>query len=174
VTPVGAFDQRSVESRTDVLVYTTSVLDRDWDVAGPVELVLHAATDVVDTDWTAKLVDVHPDGTAINVCDGIVRARHRGSFEEPTLLEIGKVYAYRVILGATAMRFRAGHAIRLEISSSNFPNYDVNMNRGISNHMMDPLDVAIATQVVLHDRENPSHLRLWVLGGPHASSQTSC
>ena len=79
VAPIGAFDQRSVESRNDVLVYTSPPLKADCDVVGAVELILHAASDAVDTDWTAKLVDVHPDGAAINICDGILRARYRES-----------------------------------------------------------------------------------------------
>jgi putative CocE/NonD family hydrolase len=164
IAPIGAFDQRKVESRTDVLVYTTALLQNDCDVVGPVELILYAATDVPDTDWTAKLVDVHPDGRAINVCDGIIRARYRNSLEEPTLLEVGKVYEYRISIGATATRFRAGHAIRLEISSSNFPNYDVNLNRGSSSHLVDLLDATVATQVVLHNLAYPSHLKLMVRG----------
>ena len=122
VAPVGAFDQQSIEIRNDVLVYTSAPLASACDVVGPVELVLHAATDGPDTDWTAKLVDVHPDGRAINVCDGIIRARYRNSLSEPALLEPGIAYEYRIHLGATATRFSRGHCIRLRDLQLEFPN----------------------------------------------------
>lgn len=164
IAPVGAYDQRTVESRSDVLVYTSAVLREDYDVVGPVELILHAATDAPDTDWTAKLVDVHPDGTAINICDGIIRARYRQSLEEPALLESGRIYEYAISMASTATRFRAGHAIRLEVSSSNFPCYDVNLNLGKSSHLSHPFDGVIATQSVFHDRPHPSRLKLKTRG----------
>jgi putative CocE/NonD family hydrolase len=160
IAPVGAYDQRSVEARADVLVYTTTPLEAEWAIVGPVELALYASTDAPDTDWTAKLVDVHPDGRAINICDGIVRARFRDSLQHPTLLEISRVYLYSISLGATAIEIRPGHAIRLEISSSSFPNYDVNLNRGSSGRLLDPLDGVPATQTVWHDERHRSHLVL--------------
>jgi uncharacterized protein len=168
IAPIGIYDQRSVEARPDVLVYTTSALETDCTIAGAIELDRYATTDATDTDWTAKLVDVHPDGAALNVCDGIVRARFRDSLERPVLLEAGKVYQYAISLGATAIQFKSGHAIRLEISSSSFPNYDVNLNREASG--LDPLEGVPATQIVWHDRERPSHLALpvrgaWLNGG---------
>lgn len=164
IAPVGAFDQRQVESRSDVLVYTTPVLGGDCDVVGPVVLTLQAATDARDTDWTAKLVDVYPDGTAINVCDGILRARYSNSLVEPSLVEQGAVIEYRIELGSTAMRFAAGHAIRLEVSSSNFPTFDINLNLEESNYLADPLDGVVATQVVVHNRMHASRLTLMVRG----------
>lgn len=164
LAPVGVFDQRRVESRTDVLTYTSGSFAEDCDVVGPVDVVLHAATDAVDTDWTAKLVDVHPNGSAMNICDGIVRARYRESLEQPRLIEPGQVYEFRISLASTAMRILAGHRLRLEISSSNFPNYDVNSNTGVSAHRSAKLDAVVATQIVYHDSERPSRLRLLVRG----------
>ncbi len=165
VAPVGAFDQQSIEIRNDVLVYTSAPLASACDVVGPVELVLHAATDGPDTDWTAKLVDVHPDGRAINVCDGIIRARYRDSLSEPALLEPGIAYEYRIHLGATATRFSRGHCIRLEISSSNFPTYDVNFNTGCRGCDADPWTMRLATQMVLHDGAHASRLVLALSDG---------
>jgi putative CocE/NonD family hydrolase len=162
IAPVGVYDQRSVEARPDVVVYTTSALETDCIIAGPIKLALYSTTDATDTDWTAKLVDVHPDGVALNVCDGIVRARFRDSLEHPTLLESGTVYLYTISLGATAIQIKGGHAIRLEISSSSFPSYDVNPNSGATG--LDPLEGAPATQIVWHDREHPSHLILSIQG----------
>jgi putative CocE/NonD family hydrolase len=166
VTPVGAFDQRSNEIRNDVLVYTTDILDRDTHVAGPVAVTLHAATDAPDTDWTAKLVDVHPDGRAINLCDGIVRARFRKGLDAPAPLDDGEVCAYTIDLAATANRFAAGHRIRLEISSSSFPAYDVNDNSGRGGCRAEPFAGRTATQVVFHDRARPSRLKLMVTDAP--------
>jgi putative CocE/NonD family hydrolase len=165
IAPVGSFDQRDVEIRNDVLVYTSAWLEKDCDVVGPVEVVLFAATDACDTDWTAKLVDLHPDGCAMNICDGILRARYRDSLERPVPVTPGKVHEYRISLVATAMRFAAGHAIRLEISSSNFPAYEVNPNTGRRAIDSDPLDARVATQVVFHDGGRPSRLRLSVAQG---------
>lgn len=166
LTPVGVYDQRRVESRTDVLTYTCGPFIEGCDVVGPVEVVLYAASDAADTDWTAKLVDVRPDGSAMNICDGIIRARYRASLERPSLIEPGDVYQYRISLASTAMRMLAGHRLRLEISSSNFPNYDVNPNTGLGAHRAAKLDTVIATQIVYHDSERPSHLRLLVRGMP--------
>jgi putative CocE/NonD family hydrolase len=167
VAPIGVFDQRSVEIRNDVLVYTSAKLEEDCDVIGPLDLVLFAASDAVDTDWTAKLVDVHPDGSALNVCDGIIRARYRRSLECSTLIEPEKVYQYRISLRAIAMRFAAGLAMRLEISSSSFPAYNVNPNTGGRMATTDPLDARLATQLVFHDRHRQSRLRLMLAEGCH-------
>jgi len=168
VAPVGAFDQRGVELRNDVLVYTSSPLYADCDVVGAVELVLHAASDAPDTDWTAKLVDVHPDGAAINICDGILRARYRESLALPKPLLPGDIHQYRISLGATAMRFKAGHAIRLEVSSSNFPCYDANPNTGGRLATEEPIDARLATQIVYHQPDRESRLILTV--GPSRPS----
>src|SRR5262249_30312478 len=127
---MGPRDRRPLERRDDVLVYSTAPLERAVEVTGPVELVLYATTSAVDTDFTATLVDVHPNGQAIMITQGIVRARSRQSLEQPTLVEPGRVYEYRLSLWETSNTFTAGHGIRVEISSSNFPNFDRNLNSG--------------------------------------------
>ena len=157
----GPYDQRPVEARSDVLCYTSEPLSTDMDVTGPITIVLFAATDGRDTDWTAKLVDVAPSGYAMNLCDGIVRARYREGMAEPTLLEPGKVYRYEITVGATSNVFRAGHRIRLEISSSNFPCYDRNLNTG--NDLAHDTAMRAAAQTVLHAHTYPSHLRLPII-----------
>jgi uncharacterized protein len=161
IVPWGPYDQRDVEMRPDVLCYTSEVLDRDLEVTGPITLVLYAETDGPDTDWTGKLVDVWPSGYAMNLCDGIVRARYRESLSQPTLLEPGKVYRYEIDLGVTGNVFRRGHRIRLEVSSSNFPRFDRNLNTGSA----DPKDktLRVARQTIWHSRTYPSHVVLPVI-----------
>ena len=126
----GPRDQRPVEERDDILVYTSAPLTEPMEVTGPVEAILYAATDGRDTDWTAKLVAVVPDGRALNVCDGIMRARYRNTLTRAELLEPGRVYEYRIQLGSTSYLFAPGYRIRLEVSSSNFPRFDRNLNTG--------------------------------------------
>ena len=128
--PWGPMDQRPVEQRKDVLVYTTRPLRHDLEVVGPVQAVLFVATSARDTDFTAKLVDVFPDGTALNLTDGILRLRYRNSLEKPEPATPGEVYRVAIDAGVTGNVFRAGHRIRLEISSSNFPRFDRNANTG--------------------------------------------
>ena len=153
VFEVGAQDQRAVEGRGDVLVYTSAPLDRDIEVVGNVTLDLWAATSASDTHWTAKLVDVHPDGQAINVCDGILRASFMESLESPSPIARGEAVRYRVDAGPTAMMFGKGHRIRLEVSSSNFPAFARYDGDGL----------APAMQTVLHDAGRPSALGLPVV-----------
>jgi hypothetical protein len=160
VAPIGPFDQTAAEIRNDVLVYSTPPLERDTEVTGTVWLVLHAATDAVDTDWTAKLVDVDQQGTPINLTDGIVRARFRDSLEQPTALEPRRVYEYRIRVGSTSNLFRRGHRIRLEVASSNFPAHDINLNTGQRVGEGTLLDARPATQAVFHDGTRPSRLLL--------------
>jgi putative CocE/NonD family hydrolase len=126
----GARDQRGVESRADVLTYTSDPLDRDMRVTGPVSVRLWAATTARDTDFAAKLVDVAPDGLAMNLTDGIVRARYRNGQSQQDLVEPGSVTQYTIDLDATSNVFKRGHRIRLEVSSSNFPRFDANPNTG--------------------------------------------
>jgi uncharacterized protein len=159
----GPWDQREVEQRDDVLVYTSAPLTEPLTVAGPVRVRLQAATDGPDTDWTAKLVDVYPDGQAINLCDGILRARYRGSRQTPELLTPGEVYAYEIDLVATANEFPVGHRLRLEISSSNFPRFDRNTNTG--GEIATERDWRVAVQRVFHSAAYPSWLELSVLPG---------
>jgi uncharacterized protein len=159
----GPRDQREVERRHDVLSYTSEPLPEPLTVIGPVELVLHASSSALDTDFTAKLVDVAPDGTAHNLADGILRARYRDSLSEPVLLEPGTVYELRIDLVATANVFAAGHRIRLDVSSSNFPRFDRNTNTGgtIAEDGID--DVVQAVNRVHHTRAHPSRLVLPVI-----------
>ena len=159
--PQGAYDQTPVESREDVLVYTTPPFTEDVDVTGPVLVTLYAASSAVDTDFTAKLVDVHPSGFAQNLTDGIIRARYRQSTAHPEPIEPGKVYAYTIDLGATSNVFKAGHRIRLEISSSNFPRFDRNPNTGGA--LATETELLPALQTIHHDGMYPSHVTLPII-----------
>ena len=161
IVPWGPQDQRPVEMRSDVLCYTSDVLETDLEVTGPVKAVLYAATDCGDTDWTAKLVDVSPTGYAMNLCDGILRARFREGFTSPSLLEPGSVYAFEIDLGVTGNVFNKGHRIRLEISSSNFPRFDRNLNTGRA--LGSETEMRQANQTVHHSRAYPSHIVLPVI-----------
>ena len=161
VVPWGPHDQRPAEMRGDVLCYTSDPLSGDLQVIGPIEVVLFAATDGLDTDWTAKLVDVFPNGYAMNLCDGIVRARYRESRETPSLLEAGTIYVYRIEVGVTGNVFQVGHRLRLEISSSNFPRFDRNPNTG-NTYGVDA-QLRVAHQTVHHSADHPSHVRIPVI-----------
>ena len=161
IVPWGPYDQRPVEMRTDVLCYTSGSLEDDIEVTGPIRLVLYAATDGPDTDWTAKLVDVAPSGYAMNLCDGILRARFRESLSQPKLIESGAVLEYTVDLGVTGNVFRRGHRIRLEVSSSNFPRFDRNLNTG--GDMITETTTRAAQQTIHHSDEHPSHMVLPVV-----------
>jgi hypothetical protein len=157
----GVQDQRPIEARADVLVYTSAPLERDTEVTGHVSVTLWAATSASDTDWTAALVDVHADGSAYNVCDGILRARYRDSLEKTSLIHPGEVYQYQIDLGPTSMLFRKGHCIRLAISSSNFPAYARNLNTGGDPNAES--EARPALQTVLHDAAHPSCLLLPIM-----------
>jgi putative CocE/NonD family hydrolase len=157
---LGARDQREVEARPDVLVYTTAPLERDVEVTGAVRLVLHAASSAPDTDWTAKLVDVYPDGRALGVTDGILRARYRDGLDRERLLEPGRPERFEIAVGSTSMLFRRGHRIRLEVASSNFPRFDRNPGTGGDGARATASDLRTARQHVFGDAERPSHLEL--------------
>ena len=159
--PAGPYDQREIEGRSDVLVFSTEILEAPVEVTGHVKLVLFASSDAPNTDFSAKLVDVHPTGYAQNLCDGIVRATHRESDTSPSLIEPGKIYRYEFDLGVTSNLFHAGHRIRLEVSSSNFPRFDRNPNTG--HPFAQDAELAIAKQIVYHDKEYPSHLILPII-----------
>jgi len=147
--------------RSDVLVYTSDVLDREAEVTGPVRVVLYASSDAVDTDFAAKLIDVYPDGRSINVAEGILRARYRESLSQPKVLEPGKVYELTIEMPGTSNVFLPGHRIRLNITSSHFPQFDRNPNTG------DPFgmtaNMVVANQTVYHSVTQPSHLVLPVI-----------
>jgi putative CocE/NonD family hydrolase len=156
--PGGVYDQRPVEARHDVLVYTSAPLAREMEVTGPVRVHLWAATSAPDTDFTAKLVDVHPDGSAYNLADGIIRTRYRESRAVPSPLQPGKAVALSIDLGATSNLFKAGHRIRLEVSSSNFPRFNRNPNTGAP--LASGSEMIAATQTVLHNESHASRVIL--------------
>jgi len=164
VAPVGPFSQAEIEQRADVLVYSTPVLDQAVEVTGPITLTLYAATTAVDTDWTGKLVDVYPDGRAINLNNGIIRASFRDSLEKPTPIQPGTVYEYKINIWPTSNVFLPGHRIRLEVSSSNFPHYDRNPNTGHPFGV--DAEVRPADQIVYHDPAHPSVLTLPLVPNP--------
>ena len=159
--PPGPRDQSQVEARQDVLVYSTPPLEQDVEVTGPVTLDLFAKSSAVDTDFTGKLVDVGPDGKAINVTEGILRVVYREGMNEPKPIEPGKVYEYKIDLWSTSNVFLKGHKMRVEVSSSNFPRFDRNLNTGKS--AADSAAFVKATNTILHDSEHPSALVLPVV-----------
>ncbi len=157
----GAFDQRPVEARDDVLVYSTPELKEDLEVTGPVSVELYASSSAVDTDFTAKLVDVWPNGYAQNLTDGILRARYRNSPERAEFMNPGEIYKLHVDLWATSNVFLKGHRVRLEISSSNFPRFDRNLNTGEDAGHATRL--VKATNTIYHDPKHPSAVILAVI-----------
>jgi uncharacterized protein len=160
---MGPRDQRAVELRDEVLVYSTSVLDRPVEVTGPIELRLFVASSACDTDFTGKLVDVYPDGRAMILTEGILRARYRNSFTAPELLEPDAVYELCLDLWATANVFLPGHRIRLEVSSSNFPRFDRNSNTGGEIASEAASQYRPAINRIFHDVAHPSRLILPII-----------
>jgi putative CocE/NonD family hydrolase len=158
--PAGPFDQTEIERRSDVLVFTSDVLSENLEVTGPVQAVLYAASSAEDTDFTAKLVDVYPDGKAMNICDGIIRARYRNG-GKAELIEADKTYRYEIDLWPTSNSFLKGHRLRVEISSSNFPRFDRNPNTG--HKFGADAELVKANQKVYHDKLYPSHIVLPVI-----------
>ncbi len=154
----GVRDQRPVEQRSDVLVYTSAPFSRDMEAAGSVVVHLFASSDARDTDWTAKVLDVAPDGYAMNLTDAILRARYRQSFEHPERLTPGQVYEFVINVGYTDDIFSKGHRLRLEISSSNFPAYDRNTNTG--NQPERDSQFKVAHQTICHGPQHASYLEL--------------
>ena len=151
-------DQTPLDGRQDILVYQTAQLEQDVRVIGSVTLKLWAASSAPDTDFTAKLIDVHPDGVAVNLSYGIMRARYRDGYDSPTLILPGLPYKYTVRMMPAGVLFRRGHRIRLDVSSSDFPNFDRNHNTGAD--FWSDAELRVASQTVLHDREHPSRLIL--------------
>ena len=158
---IGVQDQRPVEERNDVLVYTSDPLEQPLEITGPVTVALWASSSTVDTDFTAKLVDVHPNGYAQNLLDGIIRARYRESASAPKLMESGKPYLFTIDLWATSHVFLPGHSLRLEIASSNFPRFDRNLNTG--EEQATGTRWQTAAQTIFHDQRYPSHILLPVI-----------
>ena len=177
LTGRGGFDQRTrpdtvaadppygpLEERNDVLVFRTPPLEEDVEIVGPIRVTVYGSTDGPDTDFTAKLIDEHPptegfpEGAAINLADSICRGRYRGYREEPDLLEPGTVYEFEMEPYPTANVFKAGHRIRLDVSSSNYPRYDVNPNTG--GPLYGDRESRVARNTVHHDAAHPTHVEL--------------
>jgi putative CocE/NonD family hydrolase len=162
--PPGPQDQRLIEQRPDVLVYSTPPLKEDVEVTGPIKVTLYAASSARDTDWTAKLNDVNPDGTSMLISYGIQRARYRISEAKPELIKPHKVYKYTIEVWPTSNLFKAGHQIRLEISSSNFPMFDRNPNTG--GRFGKDTRLKVAEQTVYHDGKRASSITLPIMRTP--------
>jgi putative CocE/NonD family hydrolase len=157
----GPMDQSFVEKRSDVVCYTTPELEEDMEVTGPVEAHVFATTTARDTDFTAKLVDVHPDGRSYNVAEGILRGRYRKSIFEPEFLNPGEIVKFIINMGNTSVLFSRGHRLRVDISSSNFPAFDRNMNTG--SPIGEDAQATKATQSIYHQPGYASYLDLPVI-----------
>lgn len=161
IIPVGVKDQREIEARRDVLVYTGDLLEKPVEVTGPIKVVLYASSSAPDTDFTAKLVDVRPDGYAQNIADGIIRARYRESAMTPKRITKGEVVEFTIDLWATSHVFLPGHRLRVEVASSNFPRFDRNLNTGGDQATETRWEVA--DQTVFHEQQFRSHILLPVI-----------
>lgn len=158
----GAFDQRGLEARADVLVYTSEPFAEDTELSGPIVPVLYVSSDAPDTDFTVKVLDVLPDGTAFNLDETIQRARYREGYDKPTvLMEPGRVYELKLQPLTTSNTFRAGHRLRIEVSSSNFPRFDRNLNTGGNNY--DEAAFRLARNSVHHSKRYPSRVVVTVV-----------
>jgi putative CocE/NonD family hydrolase len=158
----GPYDQRATEARDDVLVYTGEALEQDMEITGPVTLKLYAASSAPDTDFVARLCDLYPDGRSINITEGVIRARfHERAWQRPQLIEPGRLYEYTVELHPTSMVFKRGHRLRLQVTSSNFPLWDRNLNTGAP--LATGAEFQKAAQTIYHDAAHPSHLILPVI-----------
>jgi hypothetical protein len=159
----GPDDYSAIERRDDVLVYVTEPLSQDIEVTGPIRVDLYASSSAPDTDFTAKLVDIWPNGFTQRLCDGIVRTRFRNGMDHPSLIEPGKIYHYSIDCWNTSQVFKTGHRIGLEISSSAFPKYDRNLNTGAP--LGKTVEMIVAEQRIYHDEEHPSAIILPLI--PH-------
>jgi putative CocE/NonD family hydrolase len=170
-TLAGPKDQRAIENRKDILVYTSQPLNQSLAIAGPVKMKLFASTDGPDTDWVVKLVDVYPDGFAMNIAEGILRARYRKGTDKMELLKPGEVYEFEIDLVGTANVFLPGHRIRVDVTSSHYPQFDRNPNTG------DPFGsssrVRIAKQTIFHTAQRSSHIVLPVVPVPKGKPQSA-
>ncbi|HEV3071747.1 MAG TPA: CocE/NonD family hydrolase [Solirubrobacteraceae bacterium] len=164
-TNAGPLDQRPLEGRGDVLLYTSEPLADDLEVTGPLSLTLHAATSASDADWVAKLCDVEPDGFSRILAEGVLRARFRGGCERERLIEPGRPYEYEIDLKATSNVFLRGHRIRLLLTSSSFPRFDRNAGTGGPPGEISEEDLRVAQQTIYHDAARASSLSLPVVRG---------
>ena len=154
----GSFDQQQMETRNDILVYSTSPLEEGVEVSGFIECTLYVSSDAKDTDFTLKLIDVHPDGRAYNLDETIQRVRYREGYDKEVFMEEGEVYKVELSALATSNYFKKGHQIRIEVSSSNFPRFERNLNTGGNNY--DESEGVVARNSVHHSVEYPSQIRL--------------
>ena len=157
----GAFDQSTIEMRNDVLVYTTAPVTKTIELAGPVKVSLYLSSDRKDTDLTLKLLDVYPDGRAYNLDENIERVRWRDGWDKPVFMEPGHVYKVDIGPLQTSNAFLPGHRIRVEVTSSNFPRFDRNLNTGGNNY--DEKDPLVAHNVIHHGPQYPSVIVLPVV-----------
>jgi putative CocE/NonD family hydrolase len=161
----GAFDQRKMEARPDILVYTSAPLREALEVSGPIEATLYVSSDARDTDITVKLLDVYPDGSAYNLDETIQRLRWRDGYDKPPVwMEKGKVVKVALQPMTTSNSFEAGHRIRIEVTSSNFPRFDRNLNTGGRNY--DEAEGVVAHNAVHHSRQYPSQIAVTVVRRP--------
>jgi putative CocE/NonD family hydrolase len=157
----GSFDQQQIEAREDILIYTTPPLDEGVEITGFIESTLYVSSDVKDTDFTVKLIDVYPDGRAYNLDETIQRARYREGYDREVFMEEGEIYRLEMSPMATSNYFEKGHRIRIEISSSNFPRFERNLNTGGNN--FDETQGVIARNKIHHSRDYPSQIRLPII-----------
>ena len=168
----GSFDQRKNETRPDILVYTTEPLREGLEVSGPIEVTLYVSSEAKDTDFTVKLIDVYPDGRAYNLDETIQRMRYRNGYDKPHVwMEAGKVYKVTLQPMVTSNYFEAGHRIRIEVSSSNFPRFDRNLNTGGKNY--DEAKGVVARNAVHHSRQYPSTVKVTVVRKGSAVSEAN-
>ena len=159
--PPGAFDQATVEIRNDVLVYSTPILKKGIEITGPITLIIYVSSSAKDTDFTAKLVDVYPDGKAYNIQDTIFRSRYRDGFTKKVWMKEDEVYKIQLNLNAASNYFASGHIIGLQVSSSNFPMFERNLNTGGNNY--DETKWIVAENTIYHSKEYPSHIILPII-----------
>ena len=158
----GALDQRQMETRNDILVYSSEPLKEGMEVTGPVDVTLYVSSDAEDTDFTVKVIDVLPDGTAYNISDNIQRVRYREGYDKPPVwMEKGTVYKVTLQPMQISNYFAPGHRVRVEVSSSNFPRFDRNLNTGGNNY--DESKGVVAHNEVHHSHEYPSSITLSVV-----------
>jgi putative CocE/NonD family hydrolase len=166
----GALDQRKMEERPDILVYSSEPLKQALEVSGPIDVTLYVSSDAKDTDVTVKLLDIYPDGRAYNLDETIQRLRYREGYDKPLAwMDPGKVYKVTLQPMTTSNLFEAGHRIRIEVSSSNFPRFDRNLNTGGKNY--DEVTGVVAHNAIHHSRQYPSQVRLTVVTRPVTSNR---
>jgi putative CocE/NonD family hydrolase len=158
----GAFDQRKMESRPDILVYTSEPFTEGTEVSGPIVPTLYVSSDAKDTDFTVKVIDLYPDGRAYNLDESIQRMRYRDGYDKPLVwMEPGQVYKVTLQPLTTSNYFEAGHRLRIEVSSSNFPRFDRNLNTGGNNY--DEAKGVVAHNAVHHSTRYPSQVTVTVV-----------